>query len=440
MDTIIDKIENSEALIKIKLKEDDYQPRVNQKIKDYSKKATIKGFRPGKVPPGLIKQMYGNSFLIDEINSILSEELNKVLRENDIQFLGEPLPSDDQQSIDWENQKDFEFLYTIGYAEDFDIKIDKKIKVDYNAITIDKKVMDETINNLRKQFGEPLTPEEVGEEDTVYGSLSSTDDSINQEISIDVAELDKGSKKKIIGKKTDESMDIDVNKAFTDKTYFERISRLTKEDLKSSKGKLSFKLKGINRTAPAEINQELFDKTFGKDSVKSEEEFMKKVEETISVNYQKETDQYFDFKVREALVGKLKIKLPEEFLKKWLQKTNENITQESIDNEFGQYADELKWSLIRNHISKSAELKVENPEVVAQAKELILQQFGGAAVADQLGDQLDTFANNYLQGENGNNYMKTFNMVMDNKVFAYLKENITVKEKSVTLDEFRKMI
>ncbi len=440
MDTTIDKIENSEALIKIKLKEDDYQPRVTQKIKDYSKKANIKGFRPGKVPPGIVKQMYGNSFLLEEINQILSEELNKLLRSEEMQFLGEPIPSDDQENIDWNSQKDFEFTYNIGYAEDFDLKIDKKIKVDYTSIKIDKKVIDETLDNLKKQFGEVTNPGTVGEDDTVYGPVFSADESINQEVSIDLSELNSSTRKKVIGMKVDEEIDLDVNKVFNDKHYFERISRLSTDEIKKVKGKLKLTIKGINHTEPAELNQELFDKTFGKDAVKGMDEFMKKVEETISKNYKSETDHFFDHKLKETLLSKVKIKLPEKFLKKWLVKTNDNISEEMLETEFQGYADELKWSLIRNKILKDNEIKVENAEVVDEAKKMILQQFGGAAVAEQLGEQLDAFADNYLKGENGNNYMKTYNQVQDRKVFEFLKDAVTIKEKSVSLDEFRKLV
>lgn len=440
MDITIDKIENSEALIKIKLKEADYQPRVTEKIKDFSKKANIKGFRPGKVPPGMIKKLYGKSFLVEEVNKLLSENLNKTLQTNDLQFLGEPLPNEDKmREIDWDNQKDFEFEYHIGYTDDFEVKLDKKVKVEHPKIKIDKKVIDETVENIQKQFGEVTNPETVGENDTVYGSAKSEDGEFDQEISFDVDQMEKVAAKKLTGAKLEDTIEIDPRKSFKDKSYFGRIARMTDEDVKGMKGKISFTIKGINHVTPAEVNQELFDKTFGKDAVKTEEEFREKIKETIKENYSKEEEQFFFYKLRNTLIDKTEIKLPDPFLKKWLLATNENMTEELLENEYDQYANELKWSLIRNKIAKDKEIKVEHEEVMNEAKSMILQQFGGAGMAAQLGEQLDAFAQNYLQGENGENYMKVHNQVQSRKVYEAAREEITEKEKEVTTEEFRKL-
>ncbi|MBV6645033.1 MAG: trigger factor [Cyclobacteriaceae bacterium] len=440
LDITIDKIDKTEALIKIKVKEDDYQHGVSQKIKDFSKKANLKGFRPGKVPPGLIRKMYGKSFLAEEINKILSDQLNQYLQNGEEQFLGEPIPNEEQTAaLDWENQKDFEFEYNIGFAEQFDLKLDKKVKVDFAKIKVDDKAIDETVDNLRNQFGELSNPDTVSEKDTIYGSVRSADESINQEVSIDTKELDKAYIKKVIGLKVDDQLELDVKKAFKDKEYFPRISSLRDDELKAVKHKLAFVIKGINHTNPAEVNQDLFDKTFGKDAVKSEEEFRIKVSETISKNYDQEAENLFYHRVREHFTEKTKINLPNAFLRKWLLKTNDKLTEEQLEKEYDHYVKELKWSLIRNKISKDHEIKVEHEEVKDEAKKMILQQFGGAGIAEQLGDQLDQFADNYLQGENGENYMKVFNQVQNNKIFVFIREQITAKEKAVSLEEFRKL-
>ncbi|MFY0688903.1 MAG: trigger factor [Cyclobacteriaceae bacterium] len=438
MDTTIDKIKNSEALIKINLKEDDYQPRVTQKIKDFSKKANIKGFRPGKVPTGLIKKMYGSSFLVEEVNSIISEELNKTLRGNELQFLGEPMPTEEQSEVDWENQKDFEFIFKIGYAEEFELKLEK-IKVDHNKIKVDKAVLNETIENLQKQFGETTNPEEAADGDTIYGTAKSEDESINQEVSIDTKELTPATLKKVIGLKKDDVLAIDAKKSFKDKEFFERASRLTEDELKAVKNKLSLTISAISRVTPAEVNQELFDKAFGKDVIKDQKAFETKVKETVETNYESEALNFFYYKIREKLVDSVKINLPDEFLKSWLIKTNEKMTEELLETEYQHYATELKWSLIRNKIAKDEEVKVEHEEVVEEAKKMIVQQFGGPAIIEQLGDQLNQFADNYLQGENGDNYMKVYNQVQGNKVYEILKDKIASKEKAVSLDEFRKL-
>jgi trigger factor len=440
LDTTVDKLENSEALIKIKLNEADYQQQVNQKIKDYSKKANIKGFRPGKVPFGLIKKLYGTSILAEEVNQMLSTEVNKALRESELQFLGEPLPNEEKmKSIDWDNQKDFEFEYSIGHAEDFDLKLDKKTKIDFHTIKIDKKLIDETIENLQKQFGEVSNPEVAAEGDTVYGNLSADNTEIQQELSIELDQLEKAAAKKFVGAKLGDTVEFDAKKAFKEDGYFKRISGLSDEDVKAAKGKFRLEIKGINHTEPAPVDQELFDKTFGKDGVKSEEEFRDKVQDTIKQNYAKEEEAFFQYKLRDKLIEKTEITLPDPFLKRWLLRTNENMDEQTLENEYENYVKELKWSLIRNKVAKENEIKVEHEDVLAEAKELILNQFGGASVAAQLGDQLDAIANNYLQGENGDNYMKVYNQVQSRKVYDVVKEKIGVKEKEVSVEDFRNL-
>lgn len=441
MDISLDKTENNEALIKISLKQEDYQQGVDQKIKDFSKKANLKGFRPGKVPPGLIRKMYGKSILAEEINRILGEELTKYMRESDLRLLGEPMPRrEEMEAIDWETQQEFEFTYDAGYAGDFDLKVDKKIKVEKATIKVDDAVIDETIGNLQRQFGETSPAEEVSEGDTVYGQIVAESVELDREISIDTRECEKSGINKFKGLKVDDTLTIDGKKFFKDADYITRLAGLTADQVKTAKAKYEFTVKGITHTVPSEINQELFDKTFGAGNVETEEVFKEKVTETLAQNYERESDQLFFLRVRDELIDKAGITLPDAFLKVWLKATNENMTDELLDTEYDQYAKELRWSLVSEQIASDNDLKVEHEDVMAEARAQILQQFGGPAIAEQLGDQLDQFANNYLQGENGNNYMKVFNQVKGTKVFEFLKGEITVKDKEVTLEEFRKLV
>lgn len=440
MEITLDKIDKTEAYIKVKLNEADYQPSVTEKIKEYSKKANIKGFRPGKVPAGLIKQMYGKSILVEEINKLVADTLNNYLKTSDLLFLGEPLPDEDSfASINFDSQKDFEFKYNVGFAEDFELKIDSKLKIARHAIKIDKTVIDETIDNLQRQSGELVTVEVSEAHDTLYGSIKSKDGAIEKEISIDLNETEKAAVKKLTGVKIDDSVELDPKKLYSDSHKLHHQLDISHDDFEKLKGKLGFTVKGINRQIPAELNQELFDKTFGDGSVKDEKEFREKVEESVGQSFKNEEEQYFNQQIRDELVGKAKINLPDGFLKKWLSQTNDQITDAILAEEYESYSKELKWSLIRNKIVKDQGLKVENEEVTEEAKNLIRQQFGQAGLMGQMGDQLDMFAQNYLQAENGDNYMKIYNQVQNKKVFDFIKENASIKEKSVTMDEFRKL-
>lgn len=437
MEISFDKTDKTQGLIKISVNKADYQPGVDQKIKEYSKTANIKGFRKGKVPTGMIRKMYGSALIVDEINKLVSDKLNAFLREGETQFLGEPLPEKTDESYDWENQEVFDFTYQIGYAQPFELKIDKKLKVEKYSIKVDDSVMNETIDNLRRQFGEVENPEVSSDQDTLYGQATSSDNLIDQEINIDLRDVEKSAAKKLIGIALGTETQLDAKKSFKNENVLKSQLKLNEDDFKKLK-KFSFKLKAINHHKLAPVDQDLFDKSFGQGVVQDETEFKIKVKEAVSKNYESESEKFFDYQLIEKLSEKAKIDLPDEFLKKWLVRTNENISEELLDVEFDSYAKELKWSLIRNKIIKDQEIKVEHEDVTNEAKELIKKQFAGSGLPE-MNDQLDTFANNYLQGENGENYMKVFNQIQGNKVLDFIKSEATIKEKEVGLDEFRKL-
>lgn len=436
MEISFDKTLKNQGVIKISVNKADYQPGVDQKIKEYSKTAEIKGFRKGKVPQGMIRKMYGSALIVDEINKLVSDKLNTYLREGDIQFLGEPLPEKTDQTFDWENDETFDFNYEIGFAEPFEIKVDKKLKLDRHSIKIDDAVLNETIENLQRQFGEVENTDVSVEGDILYGPVTDSED-LNVEINIDLRDVEKAALKKLIGIKLEDEVQLDTKKLFKTESALKNQLRIEDEAYKKLK-KLNFKLKGISHHKLAPINQELFDKSFGEGNVKDETEFRSKVQEVVGKNYEGESEKFFDYQIIEKLSEKAKIDLPDEFLKKWLLKTNENLTEELLQLEYTTYAKELRWSLVRNKILKDQEIKVEHEDVINEAKELIRRQFAGSGLPE-MDDQLDTFANNYLQGENGENYMKVFNQVQGTKVLAYIKAEASVKDKEVSLDEFRKL-
>jgi trigger factor len=440
LEIVLDKKDKTLASIKISLKETDYQPSVTQKIKDFSKKANVKGFRPGKVPFGMVKKLYGKSILAEELNKILSEQLNNYLKTCDLLIVGEPMPSsEDFESIDFETQTDFDFHYTIGFATDFNLPIDDKLKVEKNTIKIDNKVIDETIANLQKQFGEISNPEVSEAGDVLHGMIVAPEFDINQEIAIDLTETEKAITKQLIGLKAEAVVEFEPKSLYTDTHQLHHQLHISHDDFEAAKEKMTFTLTAIDRTTPSEIDQALFDKTFGEGKVTSLDEFKEKIKEALSVNYKNEEEHFFTHKLRETLVEKANIELPDEFLKTWLMKTNAQITAEMLQREYAAYSLELRWSLIRNSIAKAQGLKAENNEVLEEAKNMIRAQFGQAGLMGQLDEQLDTFANNYLRGENGENYMKIYNQVMANKVFDYIKSQITINEKAVSQEDFRKL-
>jgi trigger factor len=444
LEITLNKKNNTEGLIKIKVSEGDYQPHVEEKVKDYARKANIKGFRQGKVPTGVIKKMFGKSILVDEINHLLSHKLQDYIKENKLKIIGDPIPNQEKAStIDWDIQKDFEFEYQIGMVEDFTYDLSDKVKVKGYQIEVDDKVIGDTMTDIRKRFGKVTYPEASEASDNLFGELRAAEGEFKRDQSfIGIEKVAKKEQSKFVGLKKEDEVKFDISKIFGDD--IETKSHLlgkTEEEAKDTTGEYVFKVNTISRTEPADINQELFDKVFGKDVVTSEEDFTKKIRETIAENYTRETSHFLEHHIEDYYLDNTKINLPDDFLKAWLKSSGDGkITDEVLNQEYSSYIRGLKWDLIKNKIADDNKITVEADEVRNKAKDLIIQQFGGRAFADQFGDKIDGIADNYLQGENGQNFMRLYNQLKNEKVMGFIKEKITVQDKKVSVDDFKKIV
>lgn len=445
MNITLDKQNATDGLIKVTLTESDYQPKVEGKLKDYSRKANIKGFRQGKVPSGVIKKMFGKSILVEEVNQLISHSISDYIKDNKLRILGDPLPNSDKaRSIDWDNQKDFEFEFQVGLVDDFQYDLSSKVKIKSYSIEVDNKVMDETMADLKQRFGNVSYPEMSEATDNLYAEIVAVDGVPTTEESkrssyIFIEKVEKKEQKKFIGLKKEDEVEFDITKIFTDENLIAQAINVSAEEAKAATGKFTIKITTISRTEPAEINPEFFDKVFGKDVVKTEEEFIAKIKETIAENYRRETDHLLDHEIQHYFVDHTKVNMPDNFLKLWLKATSEGkVTDDILDKEFNQYKETLKWDLVKNKIAEDLKITVEADEVKKKAKEMILQQFGGQAFAAQLGDKMDGIADNYLSGQDGKNFMNLYNQLRTEKIMKAIREAITVTEKKVSLDEFKK--
>jgi trigger factor len=443
LEITLNKKSNTEGLIKIKLSEGDYQSHVEEKVKDYARKANIKGFRQGKVPSGVIRKMFGKSILVDEINHLLSHKLSDYIKEQNLKIIGDPLPNHEKsRDIDWEGQKDFEFEYQIGMVEDFKYDLSPKVKVKGYKIEADEKVINDTLNDLKKRFGKVSYPESSQAGDNLFGDLTKKDSEFKKENAfIATDKIAKKELSKFEGKKQDDVIEFDIQKTFTDAEDIAQLTGASPEEAKNEAGTYQLKINTISRTEPADVNQELFDRVFGKDAVQNEADFMEKVKNTIGENYQRETNHFLEHHIEDAFLENTNISIPDEFLKSWLKaSSNGEVTDSILEKEFKDYVRGLKWDLIKNKIADDNAIKVEADEVRNRAKDLIIAQFGGQAFADQLKDRMDSIADNYLQNENGQNFMRLYNQLKSEKILNHIKSNITVDEKKVSVDEFKKIV
>ena len=443
MEITLNKTNTTEGLIKIKLTEGDYQPKVEEKVKEYARKASIKGFRQGKVPTGVIKRMFGKSILVEEINHLLSHKLSDYIKENNLKILGEPIPNQEKAlNIDWEAQKNFEFEYQIGMVDDFKYDLSSKVKVKSYPIEVDEKTLEETVSDLKKRFGKVTNPDDAIADDNIYGELRASEGDFQREHAfIAIEKVEKKEQKKFIGAKKDDEIEFDIAKIYSDEELKAQLLGQSPDEAKGAKGKYIFKVNSISRTEPAEVNQELFDRVFGKDAVTNEEEFIAKIKDTISENYKRESEHFLEHHIEDYYVANTAIDLPEQFLKTWLKSSSQGqVTDSVLEKEFEDYKRGLKWDLVKNKIAEDNKITVEADEVRAKAKDLIISQFGGQTFASQLSDRLDGIADNYLQNENGQNFMRLYNQLRAEKILRLIREKITVQEKKVSVDEFKKIV
>ncbi len=439
MEITLDKHSANQASIKIKLSEADYQPKVAAKLKDYARKANIKGFRPGKAPISMVQNMYGTSVLVEEINTILGESLNNYIKEQTFKILGDPLPvANEDAKIDWKTQKDFDFEYKIGFVENISVPLDQIKATDY-TIKIDDKLVNETLENLTSQYGNSTNPEVSEATDSIYGDLKSSTTDLSKSTSLDLTKISKKLATKFTGVKKDDVIEFEAKDV--KKGQWEEAFGLEEEEAANLEGTLTFTVKNINRTEKAELNQEFFDKIFGPGVVSSEEEFISKVKETLKGNYDREAKVFTEEELKKELVENAKIDLPEEFLKEWLLEANQGkVTQADVDKEFPLYANQLTWSLISNHLATENKIQAEHEDVVAKTKQMVREQFASSGLGSQMEDSMDMFVDNYLKGDEGQNYMKMLTSVQNDKVLAFVKDKVKLSEKEISIDEFKELL
>ena len=444
MNIIQENIDELNAVLKVKVLASDYLPKVETALKDYQKKASIPGFRPGKVPSGMIKKMYGKSVMVDEINKLLNDSLYKYLNENKIEVLGNPLPKADS-IIDWDNQQEFEFLYEMGLAPKFNVELSAKDKFIYQTVKIDDELVNKYMSDIAKRYGKVENVDVSEDTDLLNGDFVELD--ANGEIlaggvfktgSLFLDRLkDEATKKALIGLKKDDKVVLDAQKLADNAVDLAALLAIDKEQAEALHSKLQFSVKGISRLAAAEINQEFFNKIYGEGNVTSEDEFKAKIKDELANMFVNDTERKFYNDVVEHLMNKINFDLPTAFLKRWIVAANEKpVTFEQVDAEFDNYSKGLKWQLIENKIIKENEIQVTNEEVIEHTKELVLQQFAQMGQGDMAEEELTQTAQRVLS--NQEEAKKLYEKLYGQKVMTLFKTKFTLENKEVAYDDFFK--
>ncbi|SMC98568.1 trigger factor [Pedobacter nyackensis] len=442
-----EKINDLNAVVKIKIAPEDYTEKVDKSIKEQAKKATLPGFRKGMVPAAHIKKMYGRSILVEEINNLLSETLNKHLTDNKVEILGQPLPvMDDTKEFKWDNTDEFEFDYELGLAPAIDVKITAKDKFTQYVVKADAETLAARIKNIRKSYGKMTNPEVSAEEDVLYAELAqlSADGSvfeggINSTGSIRLDQVtDKKILKSLIGLKKDDVVELDVQKAFDkNEVIIAKLLNISEEDAKDLQSKFQVTVKNVNRLEEADLNQEFFDKLFGAGVVTDEAGFTAKITEEIESMFNQDADRKLQNDMYTKLIESVNIELPDAFLRKWLKATNEKLTEEELAEGYDDFAKNLKWTLIENKLIKDNSIEIKYEDVFQTAKQRLDAQFRMYSPTPMPEDQLAQYTATFLKEKDNAN--RIFDEVKALKVFDYIKSVATLDQKEIAYNKFIEM-
>jgi len=438
-------IDEINAIIRVDLDPEDYNPQVDKAIKEQAKKAKLPGFRPGMVPVSHIRRTYGKAILFDEINRLVSDRINQYISDNKLDILGQPLPKEDDKSdYNWDFKDTFSFNYEIGLAPQFEIPFNEKSKFQQYVIKADEETLASRIKSLRRSYGKMTNPEVSEDGDVLYSELKQLDADGNEleggivntaSVRTDLVD-DKKIKKALIGLKKDDVVELDVKKAFKSASDIARILGVKDEEAETLDN-TTFRLtvKNVNRLEEAELTEDFYNKLFGEGVVKTEEEFKEKVREEIESMFVQNATQRLQNDMYLKGLEAVNVEFPEAFLKKWLKATNPEIKDDELEEGFADFLKNLKWTLIENRIISQNDLQVKYEEVLALAKERIAAQIKmyspGQEVSD---DQLAQYAVQLLGDKEQAN--RLFEEVKALKVFDYLKGIVKLEKKEIEYNKF----
>ena len=439
------------GLMTITLEKDDYQGEVEKTLKDYRKRANIPGFRPGQTPMSLIKRQYGAAVKVDVVNKMLGEKLYGYVRENKIQMLGEPLPSDQQKPLNFESEEPLEFKFDIAVAPEFKAVLSGKDKVDYYNITVDDKLIDQQVEMYQSRAGQYEKVEQYDEKerDMLKGDLRELDEKGNvKEGGITVADAVlmpqymkvEDQKKLFDGAKLGDIITWNPRKAYPESDVeVSSLLKIQKEDVKDHEGDFTYQITEISRFVKAEINQQLFDQTFGEGTVKDEKEFRQKIADIISQQFKADSDYQFLQDVRKHMEKKVgKLEFPEAILKRVMLNNNKDKGADFVEKNFEASIKELGWHLIKEQLVEAQGIKVEEDDLKSVAKEAARAQFAQYGMSNVPDEYLENYAAEMLKKRE--NVDGLVDRAVDVKLTAALKGVVKLNEKDITLEDFQKMV
>lgn len=433
-----EQIDALNAVVKVAITKEDYQDKVQAILNDYRKQANIPGFRKGHVPMGLIKKQYGKAVLVDEVNKLIQDNLNKYLTEEKLDVLGNPLPKQ-QDDFNWDAENlDFEF--ELGLAPEFEAPIKTKKAITQYRIVADKKMIDEQVERIGKQYGKLISKTEVSKKDEVTGVFANEEEEINNKTTIELSNVKaKKALDDLVGKKVGDVVTLKTKGLFKEDYQLSSALGLAADKSADLNTEVTFTIEEINEREPAEMNQELFDKLFGEEKITSEKELREKIKEDTEKQFEQQADQKLLNDITENFIENVKFDLPTEFLKKWIQMTGEKpLTEEEAAAEFEKSEKGLRYQLIEGKIIQENNLQVEFDELKEFAKGFIKSQMAQYGQLNPAEEELDNIAGRIMS--NQDEVKRLSEQLMSQKLLTLYKEKANLKVKELSYDDFIKEV
>ncbi len=426
----------------------DYQEKVEKTLKDYRKKAQVPGFRPGQVPMGMIKRQYGTAVKLEEVNRLISDKLYGYIQENKIQMLGEPLPNQEKQKPqDFEKEGELEFVFDIAVAPEMKAELTEKDKIEYYDIKVDDKLIEDQVQMYCSQAGEFVEAETFSGNDTLTGEMRELDANgstkegglANEAAMVMPAYIKEEKQRKLFdGAKKGDVITFNPKKAYPDNdAEVAALLKVQKDDVKDLDSDFSYQVNEIRHFQPAEVNQQLFDRVFGEGNVKDEKAFREKIAESLKPQLESNSDYKFLLDLRAYVEKKVgEVTFPEALLKRFMLQNNKDKDADYVEKNFEGSIRELKWHLIKEQLVAANEIKVEEADLKAIARDAIRQQFAQYGMSNVPDDVLDNYAEEQMKKrENVEGYV---DRAIDQKLVEKLKTVVKLAKKEVSLEEFNK--
>lgn len=436
------EIKDLQGVLTLTIEPADYQEDVKKQLSQINKKANIPGFRPGKVPAGMIKKMYGKGVLADVLNHVVAEQLNQYIKDNDLNVLGEPLPNDElTPQIDLDTQDTFTFAFDFAVAPAFDANLTSADTLVEYAIEVSDEMVDRQVNSYAERFGDYAQVEEVELNDMLKGLLTEQKEGglVKENAVLMPAYMKDEAQKAIFqGAKKGDVLTINPAAAYGSEVEVSSLLGISKEEAKEMSSDFTFEIQEITRHQAAAINAELFAKVYGENNVADEADFRARVKAELEANMAEDSKYKFGIDAKAAVVAKMAdLTFPEAFLKRWVLATDDKMTAEDLDKNFPQMIEDLKWHLAKDQLAKAYNVNVAKEDVEAYAKEVARMQFMQYGLMHVEDAYLANFAQEMLKKED--QLRGIVERVAENKIYDALRGVVTLEKKSISHEDFGKL-